>query len=99
MSAKTTSPRRIQCRLDGNVATIDLGGNGEMLFLTVREATGLVENLETEVIGAVDDEIIVADVCLAKEEAWQLVDAIATALCDTTTVRNGQMLDWCVEGF
>ena len=95
------SPRHISCRLDGDVVVLDLGGDGrsEMLFLTMAEARALAEDLELELVGAVDDEMIVADVRLTNEDAWQLVDAIRSVLGDASAVWDVQIFDWRIVGF
>lgn len=98
------STRHVSCRIHNDVVTIDLDGDGqsEMLFLTRVEATTLTERLEQEVIGAVADEIVVADVCLTKQEAWQLVDAIEAVLSgtgETGAAMGSQRISWLAEGF
>lgn len=91
--------RLISCNLDGHTLVIDLGGDGhsEMLFLTRAEAMVLAENVEAEVIGMEGDEIFVADVPLARREAWELVDAIERVLGDSGDAEA--VIDWRVVGF
>ena len=90
----------IYCYLDDGIVAIDLGGDqSEMLFLTRAEAMALAENLEPALIGTEGDEVVVADMPLAKRDARQLVDAIERVLGDAMAVRNGRPPDWRVVGF
>jgi len=60
------------------------------LFLSRSEVIALANDLEAELIGIADSEVVIADVPLDRAEGWRLLETLKNAT---------QSVNWKVEGF
>ena len=60
------------------------------LFLSRSEVIALANDLEAELIGIADSEVVIADVPLIKVDGWKLLDKLRNAV---------ESVNWRVDGF